>query len=244
VMYSLAKGGFTQSYTYFTWRNTKADLQRYFEEICNAPVADFFRPNVWPNTPDILHAQLQIEEPVERRSMFMQRVILAATLSANYGIYGPSYELCDWKPAKPAAGKTSSEEYMDSEKYQLRTWDRSDPISIAPLITQLNRIRYENFALQANNGLHFHNAENDQILCYSKTTADFVNVILTVVNLDAKNEQACFVELDLSKLGLQNGTAFEVEDLLTGAKYEWNGTRNYVALKPALPAHIFRINRN
>jgi starch synthase (maltosyl-transferring) len=243
VMYSLAKGGFTQSYTYFTWRNTKADLQEYFEEICNAPVADFFRPNVWPNTPDILHAQLQIEEPVERRSMFMQRVILAATLSANYGIYGPSYELCDWRPAKPAAGKTSSEEYMDSEKYQIRAWDLKDPISIAPLITQLNRIRYDNFALQANSGLHFHEAENDQILCYSKTTADHVNTILVAVNLDAKNEQACFVELDLVALGLQDGTPFEVEDLLTGTKYEWNGTRNYVALKPALPAHIFRVNR-
>ena len=243
VMYSLAKGGFTQSYTYFTWRNTKADLQEYFEEICNAPVADFFRPNVWPNTPDILHAQLQIEEPVERRSMFMQRVILAATLSSNYGIYGPSYELCDWKPAKPAAGKTSSEEYMDSEKYQLRTWDLKDPISIAPLLTQLNRIRRDNVALQANNRLHFHDAENDQILCYSKTSTDKTNSILVAVNLDAKNEQACFVELDLAALGLQNGTPFEVEDLLTGATYGWKGTRNYVALKPALPAHIFRIHR-
>ena len=241
VMYSLAKGGFTQSYTYFTWRNDKAMLQEYFEEICNAPVADFFRPNVWPNTPDILHAQLQIAEPAERRSMFMQRVILAATLSANYGIYGPSYELCDWQPAKPTAGKTASEEYLDSEKYQIRTWERDDPISIAPLITQLNRIRYENFALQANAGLHFHAIANEQLLCYSKSAADGVNTILTVVNLDAKEEQAGFVELDLGRLGLEDGASFEVEDLLTGARYAWSGARNYVAIKPSLPAHIFRI---
>jgi starch synthase (maltosyl-transferring) len=243
VMYSLAKGGFTQSYTYFTWRNTKADLQEYFEEICNAPVADFFRPNVWPNTPDILHAQLQIAEPQERRAIFMQRVILAATLSANYGIYGPSYELCDWQPAKPSAGKTSSEEYLDSEKYQIRKWDRSDPISIAPLLTSLNSIRRENLALQANEGLHFHPADNDQILCYSKSTADGANTILAIVNLDAKNEQACFLELNLTELNLADGASFEVEDLLTGVKYQWNGTRNYVAIRPGVPAHIFRVNK-
>ena len=132
---------------------------------------------------------------------------------------------------------------MDSEKYQIRAWDLKDPISIAPLIMQLNQIRKANVALQANSGLQFHDAENDQILCYSKTAADKANSILVAVNLDAKNEQACFVELDLVALGLQEGTPFEVEDLLTGARYEWNGTRNYVALKPALPAHIFRINR-
>ncbi len=114
-MYSLAKAGFSQSYTYFTWRNTKADLIEYFEEICNPPISDFFRPNVWPNTPDILHAQFQIEDLAQRRAIFQQRVILAATLSANYGIYGPAYELLEGRPAKPSPGKTSSEEYLDSE---------------------------------------------------------------------------------------------------------------------------------
>ena len=133
-MYSLAKAGFTQSYTYFTWRNTKADLTEYFTEISNPPVSDFFRPNVWPNTPDILHAQFQIEDLAQRRAIFQQRIILATTLSANYGIYGPAYELLEGRPAKPSPGKTSSEEYLDSEKYQLRTWDRTDPNSIAPLI--------------------------------------------------------------------------------------------------------------
>ncbi|QMV18286.1 DUF3416 domain-containing protein [Granulicella sp. 5B5] len=246
VMYSLAKAGYTQSYTYFTWRQTAQELEAYFTEICNPPVSDFFRPNVWPNTPDILHAQLQVADPAERRAIFMQRVILAATLSASYGIYGPAYELCEWRPAKPAAGKTSSEEYLDSEKYQLRTWDRSDPISIAPLITQLNRIRYENFALQSNHGLHFHHAENPQIMAYSKTTPDTVSTILTIVNLDSKADQSSMIDLALDKLNLswgtdENPTIFEVEDLLTSAKYTWRGPRNYVALKPELPAHILRI---
>ena len=246
VMYSLAKAGFSQSYTYFTWRNDKPALQAYFEEICNVPVSDFFRPNVWANTPDILHEQLQVADPAQRRAIFMQRVILAATLSANYGIYGPAYELCEWRPAKPAPGKSGSEEYLDSEKYQLRSWDRSDPISIAPLLTQLNKIRYENFALQANDGLHFHRAENPQIMAYSKSTPDRVNTILTIVNLDRTAAQNSFVDLDLDRLGLSWGseaepTVFEVEDLLSGARYQWSGARNYVALDPSAPAHIFRI---
>jgi starch synthase (maltosyl-transferring) len=247
VMYSLAKGGFTQSYTYFTWRNDKATLQKYFEEISNPPVSDFFRGNIWPNTPDILHAQFQIEDPAERRSMFMQRVVLAATLSSNYGIYGPAYELCEGRAAKPAPGKTGSEEYLDSEKYQIRAWNRSDPISIAPLITQLNHIRYDNLALHANDGLHFHPAENDQIIAYSKTytdpkTNEVANTILTIVNLDAKNEQGSWINLALDTLGLPFGNSFEIEDLLTGAKYTW-GERSYVALKPSQPAHVFRIVR-
>jgi starch synthase (maltosyl-transferring) len=246
VMYSLAKAGYTQSYTYFTWRNDKPSLQAYFEEICNPPVSDFFRPNVWPNTPDILHEQLQVADPAERRAIFMQRVILAATLSSNYGIYGPAYELCEWRPAKPVPPKTGSEEYLDSEKYQIRTWDLASPESIAPLITQLNRIRYENFALQSNHGLHFHTAGNSQIIAYSKTTPDTVSTILTIVNLDRTNEQNSFIDLALDKLGLpwgtnENPTVFEVEDLLTGAKYEWRGPRNYVALNTTLPAHILRI---
>jgi starch synthase (maltosyl-transferring) len=242
-MYSLAKGGFSQSYTYFTWRNDKEGLEEYFEEICNAPVSDFFRPNVWPNTPDILHAQFQVADPAQRRSIFMQRVILAATLSSNYGVYGPAYELCEWRPAKPSAGKTGSEEYLDSEKYQLREWDRSDPISIAPLLTQLNRIRYENLALQANRGLHFHPTDNAKLMCYSKTTRGHGNTVLTVVNLDQANEQSGFVELAPDQLGVTGDATFEVEDMLTGARYEWSGGRNYVALRPEQPAHIFRVHR-
>ncbi|HVG26021.1 MAG TPA: alpha-1,4-glucan--maltose-1-phosphate maltosyltransferase, partial [Acidobacteriaceae bacterium] len=238
VMYSLAKGGYTQGYTYFTWRNTKADLQEYFEEICNPPVSDFFRPNVWPNTPDILHEQLQ----TGGRAMFLQRAILAATLSANWGIYGPAYELCEGRAAKPAAGKKGSEEYLDSEKYQLREWDRSDPISIAPLITQLNRIRQENPALQRNERLVFHDAPNPQILCYSKTSEDGANTILTVVNLDPLNEHTAWVDLKMDKLGLPWRGSFQVEDLLTGQTYTWKDQWNFVALRPwQMPAHIFRI---
>lgn len=243
VMYSLAKAGFTQSYTYFTWRTGKAELQEYFEEICNPPVSDFFRPNVWPNTPDILHAQFQIDDLAQRRAIFQQRVILATTLSANYGIYGPAYELLEGRPAKPTPGKTSSEEYLDSEKYQLRNWDRADPHSIAPLITQLNRIRHENPALQRNENLHFHTVPNDNLLVYSKSSSDSTNIILTVVNLDPINPQSGIVDLALDKLNLPWDATFTVEDLLTNARYTWNGPRNYVALTPATTAHIFRIVR-
>jgi len=246
VMYSLAKGGFTQSYTYFTWRATKPELQEYFEELTTTPVSDFFRPNVWPNTPDILHEQLQVPDPIQRRAIFQQRVILAATLSSSYGIYGPAYELLEWRPAKPSPGKTGSEEYLDSEKYQIRTWDHTSPDSIAPLITQLNHIRRANPALQRNETLHFHPCENPQILCYSKSTKTseaHSNNILIAVNLDPKNEQATIINLAMDKLGLPWQGAFEVEDLLTGARYTWHDQWNYVALKPAATAHIFRIVR-
>jgi starch synthase (maltosyl-transferring) len=242
VMYSLAKAGFSQSYTYFTWRQSAAELAEYFTEICNPPVADFFRPNVWPNTPDILHAQLQVSDPTVRRAVFQQRVILAATLSSNYGIYGPAYEQMEWRPAAPSPGKTGSEEYRDSEKYQLRTWDPNAP-TLAPLLTQLNTIRHDNPALQRNENLHFHPADNPQVLAYSKAAADGTNTILTVVNLDPTAPQAATLTLALDQLGLTAGTPFQVEDLLTGARYTWQGARNYIALTPQATAHIFRIIR-
>jgi len=239
VMYSLAKGGFTQSYTYFTWRNTKPDLEEYCEEITKPPVSDFFRPNFWPNTPDILHEQLQ----TGGKAMFQQRVILAATLSANYGVYGPSYELLDGAPAKPSPGKTASEEYLDSEKYQIRDWNRKSPDSIAPLITRLNAIRRENPAMQRNESLHFHPNGNAEMLVYSKSTPDFANTILVAVNLDPRNEQITMTNLHLEKLGLEPDAAFEVEDLLTGARYAWRGSSNYVALRPEVTAHVLRVVR-
>ena len=240
VMYALAKGGYTQGYTYFTWRNTKADLEAYFEEIANPPVSDFFRPNVWPNTPDILHEQLQVTEPTERRSVFMQRAILAATLSANWGVYGPAYELCEGRAARPAPGKKGSEEYLDSEKYQIRDWDRKDPISIAPLLTQLNTIRRENPALQRNERLRFHKTESDQVMCYSKASEDGANTILVALSLDPKAEQTTWIQLALDALAVPWGTTFEVEDLLTGVRYLWKEW-SYVALRPRQPAHILRI---
>jgi starch synthase (maltosyl-transferring) len=240
VMYSLAKGGFTQSYTYFTWRNTKAELQEYLEEITAPPVSDFFRPNFWPNTPDILHEQLQTGS----RAMFMQRVILAATMTANYGLYGPAYELLEGRAAAPAPGKTASEEYLDSEKYQLRAWDRTDPESIAPLITQLNEIRRAHPALQRNENVRFHANENPQILAWSKSTDDGTDTVLMVVNLDHENTQTAWLQLDLSALGIAPNATFQVEDMLTNTTYTWTGEWNYVALDPAvMPAHIFRIVR-
>ena len=240
VVYSLAKGGYTQGYTYFTWRNTKADLETYFTEICNVPVRDFYRPNVWPNTPDILHEQLQVVDPAERQSIFKSRAILAATLSANWGIYGPAYELCEGRAAKPSAGKKGSEEYLDSEKYQIRHWDRTDPISIAPLLTQLNKIRHTHKALQSNEGLHFHLTQNEQVMCYSKTAAEGGDVVVVAVNLDPKAEQTAWMQLRLDWLGVPWGSAFEVEDLLTGSRFTWKEWC-YVALTPEQPAHILRV---
>lgn len=239
VMYGLAKRGFTQSYTYFTWRNSKMELESYLKEITRPPISDFFRPNFWPNTPDILHKTLQ----EGGRPAFMHRLILAATLASNYGIYGPAYELAENAPAQPPAGRNESEEYLDSEKYQIRQRNRNEPGSLVPLITALNRIRRENRALQSNASLHFHSIDNPNLLCYSKSTPDFANTILVAVNIDSFNEQTGWTELDLEQLGVSSGESFLVEDLLNGVQYTWRD-RNYVALRPGIqPAHIFRISR-
>jgi starch synthase (maltosyl-transferring) len=231
VMYSLAKAGFTQSYTYFTWRNSKADLQQYFEEITKPPVSDFFTPNLWPNTPDILHAQLQ----EGGRAAFMQRLILAATLGASYGIYGPAYELGENAPAKKV-----SEEYLNSEKYEIRQWKLDAPHSIAPLITRVNEIRRENVALQSDLSLEFHAVDNPMVMCYHKR--DGSNIILVAINLDPHNEQAGWIDLNLKALGIAHDETFDVEDLLTGVHYKWHDRSNYVALRPdVMPAHVFRV---
>ncbi|WP_158794566.1 alpha-1,4-glucan--maltose-1-phosphate maltosyltransferase [Granulicella sp. L60] len=231
VMYSLAKAGFTQSYTYFTWRTAKAELQQYFEEITKPPVTDFFCPNIWPNTPDILHGSLQ----TGGRPAFMQRLLLAATLGANYGIYGPAYELCENAPIKPG-----SEEYLNSEKYEIRHWDRTADYSLAPLVTRINRIRRENKALQSDGSLHFHPVDNPNILCYSKSAGD--NRILVAINLDPTQEQAGWIDLDLKQLAIPRDGNFEIQDLLTGIRYQWHDRSNYVALRPdIMPAHVFRI---
>ena len=231
VMYSLAKGGFTQSYTYFTWRTGKAEIEQYFEEITKPPVSDFFTPNVWPNTPDILHASLQ----EGGRPAFMQRFILAATLAASYGIYGPAFELGWNTPAKKV-----SEEYLDSEKYQIRAWELNGPQSIAPLITKVNQIRRNNAALQSDLSLQFHKVDNPMVMCYHKREGD--NIILVAINLDPFNEQAGWIDLDLKALGIAHDETFDVEDLLTGVHYKWHDRSNYVALRPdVMPAHVFRV---
>jgi starch synthase (maltosyl-transferring) len=254
VMYRLAKVGFTQSYTYFTWRNTGPELREYLEELTTPPPTDnypstsapanFFRPNFWPNTPDILHAQLQSGN----RAMFTARVVLAATLSSNYGIYGPAFELLEHLPIRPGA-----EEYLDSEKYEVRSWDLARPDSIRPLLARINAARRAHPALQSNDALVFHDTDNPQLLCYSKTfqppvNADFAapsassapsasaeapastssvpssashsaapDRILVIVNLDPDAPQAGFTALDLSALRLNPDQPFHAEDLLAGA---------------------------
>jgi len=234
-MYRLAKLGFTQSYTYFTWRNTKQELTEYFTQLAKPPVSDFFRPNLWPNTPDILPEYLQFGG----RTAFMVRLALAATLSANYGIYGPAFELMEREPREPG-----SEEYLNSEKYQLRQWDLERADSLRDFITRVNRIRRENPALQGDRALTFHDLDNESLIAYSKTTADHEDSVLTIVNLDPHHTQSGWLDLDLPQLGLPADKSFQAHDLLSGARFLWQGGRNYVSLDPAhTPAHIFRIRR-
>lgn len=237
VMYQLAKLGFTQSYTYFAWRHEKWELTEYFTELTQPPVCEFFRANLWPNTPDILTETLQTGS----RSAFMQRFILAGTLGANYGIYGPPFEHMEHLPRHE-----KSEEYLHSEKYQVRQWDQSHPDSIAPLITLVNRIRHENRALQHDRTLRFHEIGNEQLIAYSKVwpPTDPSNIILTVVNLDANHTHSGWVQLPLIDWEIEPYEAFIVRDLLTGATYSWRGEYNYVELNPhVMPAHVFRVER-
>jgi len=235
VMYRLAKLGFTQSYTYFTWRNTKWDLTQYFTELTQTPVREFFRPNLWPNTPDILNEYLQLGG----RPAFMTRLVLAATLGASYGIYGPAFELCENRAREPG-----SEEYLDSEKYQIRVWPVEREDSLRWMIGRVNRIRRENPALHSDRGLRFHDVDNDMLVCYSKSTPDRENVILCVVNLDPHHTQSGWVGLPLEELGLDAHQPYQAHDLLSDARYLWSGTHNYVELNPHIvPAHILRLRK-
>jgi len=233
VMYALAKGGFTQSYTYFAWRHSKWEFTEYLQELTRPPVSDFYRPNFWPNTPDILTEELQFGG----RNAFVQRLILAATLSSNYGIYGPPFELME-HVARPGA-----EEYLDNEKYQLRTWDIDRPDSLRDVIALVNRIRRDNPALQ-DNRITFHPTDNEQLLAFSKRSTDSAHVVLVVINLDAHHRQSGHVELDREALGLRPEEAFQVHDLLADARYRWEGRRAFVELDPGvLPASIFAVRR-
>ncbi|MBI4660435.1 MAG: alpha-1,4-glucan--maltose-1-phosphate maltosyltransferase [Verrucomicrobia bacterium] len=235
VRYRLTKLGFTQAYTYFAWRNTKWELTTYLTELAQTEIREHFRPNLWPNTPDILTEHLQTGE----RPIFGSRFVLAATLGANYGIYGPAYELFENRAREPR-----SEEYLNSEKYEIRDWEVDRPDSLRDLITRVNKIRRENTALQSDWSLRFHSTDNDQILCYSKHTEDFSNLIVTVVNLDSRHTQSGWVELPIHEMGLDPEKPYQMHDLLTGAHYMWHGSRNYVELNPHfLPAHILRVRR-
>jgi starch synthase (maltosyl-transferring) len=231
-MYGLAKCGFTQSYTYFTWRTTKQELEEYMTELISEPVCEFFRPNFWPNTPDILPAILQ----TGLRAAFVQRVVLAATLSSNYGVYGPAYELLESERLRE-----KSEEYANSEKYEIRTWDRDHERSLMPLLKTLNDARAAHAGLQRNDTLHFHPTDNPELICYSKTSGS--NVILVVVNLDVNNTQSGWTDLHLSQIGLAEDRPYLCRDLLDFSTYVWNGSRNFIRLDPAvMPAHVFHID--
>ncbi len=239
VMHRLAKLGFSQSYTYFTWRNTKQELTDYFNELAHGPGREYFRPNCWPNTPDILPEVLQIGG----RPAFMARLVLAATLAANYGIYGPAFELLEHVPREPGA-----EEYLNSEKYELKQWDLQRPDSLAAFIGRVNAARRDNPALQSDRGLVFMPTDNPELIAYAKVAQangqTHPNAVLVVVNLDFHHVQSGWVTLDLDALHLDASQPFHVHDLLTDARYLWSGARNYIELDPArVPAHVFRVRR-
>ena len=233
MMKALAKAGFNQSYTYFTWRNSKRELIEYFTELTQTEMSEYFRPNLWPNTPDILPFVLQ----EGGRPAFMIRVLLAATLSPLYGIYS-GYELCE-NQALP-----DREEYLDSEKYQFKKRDWNAPGNIKDWIARLNRIRKQNRSLQLYTNLRFYPAENEAILFYSKMTPARDNIILVVVNLDPHRKQHSFVDVPIEQFGQMESDQYKVQDLLSGATYTWRGRRNYVDLDPEVqPAHIFLVRR-
>ncbi len=231
IMKYLAKIGFSQSYSYFTWRNTKRELSEFVTELTQTDLIDCMRPNFFANTPDILHEFLQSGG----RPSFEIRLILAATLGANYGIYGPPFELCigDAMPA--------SEEYRDSEKYQVRTWDLASEQSIEPLVTRINTIRKNNPALQYDRYVEFLETDNAQILAYTKSDPASENIILTIVNLDPFTAQAGWVQFKGADWG---EASYQVHDLLSDARYLWQGKRNYVSLDPSIcPAHVFKLRK-
>ena len=256
MMKSLAKGGFTHSYTYFTWRNTKQGLVEYFTELTHTPCAQYMRPNLWPNTPDILPSFLQFGG----RPAFLIRAVLPATLSPVYGIYS-GFELCEnagleKKPFDAGADvrhflhlcdndykQLAREEYFDSEKYQWKERDWNAPGNIKDTITQLNRIRRDNRALQQLRNLRFQQADNDLVLCYVKMTEARDNILLVIVSLDPFHAQDAYIDVPVEKFGWIEGQAYQVHDLLNDERYLWSGRRNFVRLTPDKPAHIFRVRR-
>jgi starch synthase (maltosyl-transferring) len=239
VMGQLAKLGFSQSYTYFAWRQTKSELIDYLTELTSTEAADYFRPNFWPNTPDILTEQLQIGT----RSVFLSRLVLAATLTANYGIYGPAYELTE-HVARPGA-----EEYVDNEKFELKVWNLDRPDSLRHVITRINRIRRSHPALQHDHTLRFHHTDNEHLLCWSKSERpagdDPGDVMLMVVNLDSHHTQAGWIDLQLDALGVDADKSFQVHDELGESHFLWRGRRNYVQLDPSsMPAHVMSVRKH
>jgi starch synthase (maltosyl-transferring) len=248
VMYYLAKLGFTQSYNYFPWRNHKRELVEYFTELTRTEVKEYFRANLWPNTPDILTEYLQFGG----RPAFMTRLILAATLGASYGIYGPAFELCENKPREPG-----SEEYLDSEKYQVRDWDLSKARNMRDLIKRLNAARRAHPALQSDHSLQFLDTDNEHIIAYSKfapahssesentrSREHQQDVVVTVVNLDSRHVQRGWVRLPVDVWGIGPTDNVQFHDLLTDARFLWSGRKVYVELDPQfVPAHVLVLRR-
>ena len=223
MMKVLAKSGFTHSYTYFTWRNLKDEIRAYLEEITQPPVAEYFRGNLWPNTPDILHETLQHGG----RPAFRMRLVLAATLSSVYGIYS-GYELAENVPFAPG-----SEEYLNSEKYELKVRDWNAAGHLGGFITRINRIRREHRALQLYRNLRFHPSDDPNILWYSKMTPARDDVVFVAVNLDPFATHAGIVDVPIDELGVAPGQAYRMHELLSDVTYEWRGPRGFVELDPA-----------
>ena len=233
VMYGLAKVGFSQSYTYFTWRNSKQELTSYLRELVETEVSEYYRPNFFTNTPDILPEYLQFGG----RAAFIARLALAATLSSCYGIYS-GYELGE-KDAVPG-----TEEYLNSEKFEIKSRDWKNPANIRAFITRINSIRQDNPALATNRRLAFYPTDNEQLLFYGKSTEDLTNIILVAVNLDPHNVQEGWLEVPLEQLHIEEGEVFQVHELLMDNRFLWQGRRNFVRLDPALsPVQIFLLRR-
>lgn len=235
VLHRLAKLGFSQSYTYFTWRNTKDEIQQYIEELHLGDGAEYLRPNFWPNTPDILPEYLQFGG----RAAFMARATLAATLSGCYGVYGPAFELLEDRPRSPG-----SEEYLDSEKYQVRAWPLERPDSLSAYLGRLNRIRRENPALRQARNVRFLTVDNPELVAYARWSDSGENILLAVVNIDPHHRQSGWLQVPVSDFGVSGGQPYQVHDLISGRHFLWQGESNYVEVDPgSAPAHLFRLRR-
>jgi starch synthase (maltosyl-transferring) len=232
IMEHLAMIGFSQSYTYFTWRTTKMEIETYMKELTNPEMRSYFRPNFWPNTPDILTNELV----QGGENMHIIRLLLAATLSSNYGIYGPVYEfgITDASPGK--------EEYHNNEKYEIKNWDWNGETRISEIITLVNTIRKQNIALQTTWNIQFAETSNEKIICYVKADFKTNNYLVIAINLDPRHTQNAIVKIPLNHLGLPPDATFQVKDLLSQDEYEWQGEQNYVQLNPyEMPAHILKL---
>jgi len=237
IMAALAKGGYTQSYTYYTWRNTRRELEEYLTELSQTESREYFRPNFWPNTPDILAYELM----GAGSNMFALRYLMAATLSSNYGVYGASYEFLE-NTGNPVTGK---EEYYDSEKYIIRNYDWNARNRLTDLYTRVNRIRKENKALQTTWNIHFTRTDNEQLMSYVKLSEDETNVIWCIASFDVHNKQAGWIEVPKKLLGIEGRVNLKVTDLLSNETYFWFNDWNFVELNPAkYPIHIFKVEKN